>query len=157
MTITQIPSSSDKRVLAAEFPGVVPALLFNYWTKPELICTWWPQKAEIDPRPGGVYHLSWPQMHWHLRGLYTAFEPGKKLAFTWRWDHDPPGIPVTTVEIIFEPLPTGGTGMLLTHSPYSDSVEDQQMRVDHHLAGWQHFIPKLQEVVSYISRGKRKS
>jgi hypothetical protein len=64
MPITQIPSNSDKLVLAAEFPGVVPALLFDYWTKPELICAWWPQKAEVDPRPGGVYHLSWPQMHW---------------------------------------------------------------------------------------------
>jgi hypothetical protein len=52
------------------------------------------------------------------------------------------------VEIIFEPLLTGGTNMLLTHGPYSDSVEDQQMRVDQHLAGWQHFIPKLQEAVS---------
>jgi hypothetical protein len=37
---------------------------------------------------------------------------------------------------------------VLTHGPYTDSADDQQVRIEHHLAGWQHFIPRLQLLVN---------
>ena len=144
MSITQIPSSSNKLVIAAEFDKLTPHQVFDYWTRQELLCAWWPQAAEIDARTGGAYHLSWPSMNWHLRGQYTRFEPGQQLAFTWKWDHDEEGMAVREVIIDLEPLPNGGTKLTLTHGPYSDSAEDQAIRIEHHLAGWQHFIPRLQ-------------
>ncbi len=147
MSITQIPSNSDKLVIAAEFDKLAPHEVFDYWTKPELLCAWWPQEAEIDDRVGGTYHLSWPGMNWHLRGEYTRFEYGKQLAFTWKWDHDEEGTMVREVTIVLEPLPDRGTKLTLTHGPYTDSTEDQAVRIEHHLAGWQHFIPRLQSLV----------
>ena len=146
MSITQIPSSNDKLVILAEFDKLAPGEVFDYWTKPELLCTWWPQEAEIDAHVGGTYHLSWPGMNWHLRGQYTCFEPGKQLAFTWKWDHDEEGTAVREVTIIFEPLSDRGTKLVLAHGPYTDSAEDQAIRIEHHLAGWQHFIPRLQSL-----------
>ena len=83
-------------------------------------------------------------MNWHLRGHYTRFEPGKQLAFTWKWDHDEEGTVVREVMLVFEPLLDKGTKLVLTHGPYTDSLEDQAVRIEHHLAGWQHFIPRLQ-------------
>lgn len=144
MSITQISSSSDKLVIVAEFNKFTPSEVFDYWTKPELLCAWWPQAADIDARVGGAYHLSWPSMNWHLRGQYTRFEPGKQLAFSWKWDHDEEGTAVREVMIDLESLHGGGTKLTLTHEPYSDSAEDQAVRIEHHLAGWQHFIPRLQ-------------
>ena len=146
MSVTQIPSNSDKLVIVAEFEKLAPREVFAYWTTSELLCTWWPQEAEIDARVGGTYHLSWPRMNWHLRGQYTHFEPGKQLAFTWKWDHDEEGTAVREVTIVLEPLPDRGTKLTLTHGPYTDSAEDQAVRIEHHLAGWQHFLPRLQSL-----------
>lgn len=139
-----LPSSSDKLVITADVSNLTPVEVFDYWTKPELLCAWWPQEAEIDARVSGAYHLSWPGMNWHLRGWYTRFEPGKQLAFTWKWDHDEEGTVVREVMLVFEPLPDRGTRLVLTHGSYTDSIEDQAVRFEHHLAGWQHFIPRLQ-------------
>jgi len=147
MSIIQIPSSNDTLVIAAEFSKLTHAEVFDYWINPELLCRWCPQEAEIDARVGGQYHLSWLQMNWHLRGQYTRFEPGKQLAFTWKWDHDEEGITVREVMIVFEPLPGRGTKLVLTHGPYAVSADDQEVRIEHHLAGWQHFIPRLQLLV----------
>jgi uncharacterized protein YndB with AHSA1/START domain len=141
-----MPSNNDKLVIVADFDRLTPQEVFDYWTKPELLCKWWPKEAAIDARVGGTYHLSWPAMNWHLRGQYIHFEPGKHLAFTWKWDHDEEGIMVREVSLSFEPLPDQGTKLILTHGPYTDSEEDQVVRIEHHLAGWQHFIPRLQQV-----------
>ena len=144
MSITQIPSSSDKLVIVAEFDKLAPREVYDHWVKPKLLCAWWPQEAEIDARVGGAYHLSWPRMNWHLRGHYTCFEPGEQLAFPWKWDHDEEGTAVREVMLVFESLADRGTKLVLTHGPYTDSTEDQAVRIEHHLAGWQHFIPRLQ-------------
>lgn len=148
MTITQVPSTNDKLVIVGEILAFPPDLLFEYWTKPDRIVKWWPTDAEIEPKLGGAYHLSWPQMNWHLRGHYMVFEPGKALTFTWRWDHDLDNSAGSEVTVTFELLPNGGTRMTIIQSPYSDSAEDQEMRIEHHLAGWEHFIRKLQTLTN---------
>ena len=147
MAITQLPSDLNILVIEANFLTVSPYALFDYWTQPSLLQQWWPQNAEIDQRVGGSYHLSWPQMNWHLRGHYTSFEPGKQLAFTWRWDHDPQEMRESEVKIAFEPLATDGTRLLLVQGPYTDTSEDQELRMEHHLAGWKHFLPRLQQLL----------
>ncbi len=145
MTVTQLPSEHAMLLIEVDFPSVTPHTLFDCWTQPSLLEQWWPQKAELVPQAGGAYHLSWPQMDWHLRGHYTSFEPGKQLGFTWKWDHDPEGAAEREVKLTFEPAATGGTRLLLAHGPYIDTSEDQELRIEHHLAGWQHFLPRLQQ------------
>ncbi len=147
MAVTQLPSGPEILVLEADFPSTIPAALFDYWTEPTLLQQWWPDEAEIQSRQGGAYHLSWPEMNWHLRGHYTAFEPAKLLDFTWRWDHDPQEIGSKEVKLVFEPAATGGTRLLLTHGPYDDTPEDQAIRLEQHLVGWKHFLPRLQQLV----------
>ena len=142
MPAIQVPSTADKAVVAGEFPHCPPEILFDYWTMPRLIILWWPAEAEIDPRQDGIYHLSWPKRNWHLRGYYTTFEPGKELAFTWKWDH----FAVTTnVNVTFDPLSTGGTKLTVTHSPYSETEIDQEARLGH-VEGWMYFVTRLQDI-----------
>lgn len=148
MAITQLSSGSEILLLEADFLSASPLTLFTYWTDPALLQQWWPQEAELQPQINGSYHLSWPQMNWHLRGHYTHFEPGKLLAFTWRWDHDPLEEATREVKIIFAPVATGGTRILLSHGPYANTSEDQELRIEHHLAGWEHFFARLQEAVA---------
>jgi len=144
LTLQQLPSEHDRLVMQAAFPHFSPETLFDYWTTPDFLCQWWPQQAEIDPHEGGAYHLSWPKMEWNLRGQYTAFERGKALAFSWKWDHT--SAPARQVEITIAPLPTGGPQLTLTHGFYTDSSEDQEERQSH-VEGWMHFLSRLQQML----------
>ena len=83
-------------------------------------------------------------MNWHLRGHYTAWEPGKRLAFTWAWDHEPATTP-TTVDITFAPNPVGGTRLTLRYGPYAPTPAGATERQGH-LEGWTHFLTRLQAV-----------
>jgi uncharacterized protein YndB with AHSA1/START domain len=139
----EIPSGPDRLVVAADFPELTPEAVFDYWTKPELITRWWPQEAEIEPRVGGRYHLGWPGMKWHLRGVYTAFEPGSRLAFTWNWDHEPDS-PERSVAITLESKGEG-TRLTATHGTYANTDSDREVRQSH-LEGWTHFLSQLQSV-----------
>lgn len=139
----QLPTSTDRLMIAANFPQFAPDVLFEHWTKPDLMCQWWPQQAEIEPGEGGAYHFAWPKMGWHLRGRYVKFDRGRSLSFTWKWDHE--AAPPRHVEIAFDALPDGGTKITLTHGLYTDSAEDQEERKGH-LEGWTHFLGKLQQL-----------
>jgi uncharacterized protein YndB with AHSA1/START domain len=144
--VWQIASENDWLVVVAEFPTIAPDALFDYWTTPALLCRWWPQEAATEAHVDGVYCFSWPGMGWSLRGYYTAFEPGKNLSFTWKWDSDPDLDPIRHVIISFETLAEGGTQITIIHGPYAENREDQEDRAGH-LEGWTHFLGKLQQVV----------
>jgi len=148
MALTHLPSGPEVLLMEADFPSTSPQTLFRYWTESASLCQWWPQAAEIEPFIGGKYHLSWPGMNWHLRGSYTSFEVGKHLAFTWRWDSDEQEPGERIVELAFEALLDDGTRLLLTHGPYEDTPAEQELRFEHHLAGWQHFLARLQQVLA---------
>ena len=146
MMVTELPTDNDKLGIAAEFAGITPPLLFNYWIEPELLQKWWPPEAKTEPRTGGAYHLFWPQMNWHLRGHYTQLDPGRTLAFTWQWDHYPV---IKNVVITFELLNDDSTRIMLIHSPYGSSEQDRRDR-EGHREGWIHFVSRLQELVSNL-------
>lgn len=155
MSVAQIPSSPELLLVAGEFPATPPQDLFAYWTQPELLCLWWPLEAEVEPREGGSYRLSWPTQGWNLRGRYTVFEPGERLGFTWRWDHDAEGAGERQVMVIFGPLTTGGTRLRLTHGTYVDTPDDQELRIESHLVGWLHFLGRLQQTVGAPGIGQQ--
>jgi uncharacterized protein YndB with AHSA1/START domain len=144
MTVQQVPSSHDKLVMRGDFPDFPPDLLFAYWVRPDLLRQWWPREAEVDPRVGGDYHFWWPEQGSHLRGRYTTFDPGKALAFTWRWDSQSAAEPTLTVSLAFSSL-GDGTRLALTQGPYTDTADDQRERAGH-LEGWTYFLQKLQSL-----------
>ena len=78
-----------------------------------------------------------------MRGRFTDFEPGKKLAFTWLWDHYPH---TTNVVVDFAPFAENGTKLTVSHGDYSDSNEDQEARQGH-IEGWLYFVGKLQSCI----------
>jgi uncharacterized protein YndB with AHSA1/START domain len=135
-------SSPSKLILAAEFLATAREL-FTYFTKAELITTWWPQKAEI--KPDGSYHFTWPSMSWHLRGRFSSLEFSDTLSLTWKWEHEPK-LSERTVVLYF--TENGDKTILrLEHGTYSSSSEDQTDRQSH-LDGWMYFLPELQKVLS---------
>jgi len=133
--------TDDSITVSGDYPGCPPARLFAYWTEPSLLIQWWPREAAVDPRPGGAYHLAWPSVDWHLRGVYTAIEPGALLAFTWRWDGDEESGRERHVRVIFTPEDCG-TRLAVTHGTYGDSDAERETRQGH-IDGWTHFLARL--------------
>lgn len=141
--VRQQPSSPEMLVMQAPLSGLAPADAFRALVEPALLARWWPPEAEVDAREGGTYCLRWPQQDWRLRGRFLVFAPPERLAFTWRWDHEPE-LPERTVRVTIAPH---GPGCLLTltHGPYDDSARDRADRQSHH-DGWQYFLARLREL-----------
>ncbi len=132
----------DEISIIADFPSVEPKQLFEYWIEPAKLKKWWPPEVDLQPMVGSTLHYSWPKQEWHLRGKFTEFVKGRRLCFTWTWDHDPKD--TTEVKISFELLKEGGTRILLHHGTYALTEEGTKTR-NGHVEGWMHFLGKLQE------------
>lgn len=145
MAIQELDQGADRLVLQAELPRMTADQAFAQFVQPELLTRWWPAEAEVDARAGGWYDLSWPAQNWHLRGRYTIFEPGRALAFTWQWDHEPEQ-PMRHVAIDFAGYAKGsGCLLTVTHAVYGESAAEQEDRQSHR-DGWQHFLGQLAEL-----------
>lgn len=134
----------DRLEVTASLPALSTDTAFEYMIVPELLRRWWPPQAEVEPRIGCRYTFSWPEQGWHLRGVFTIFEAGRRLAYTWRWDHDSDDAE-TIVDIRFEPASEGACRLRLTHGLYPDTDAGRERRADH-LDGWMYFLARLERI-----------
>jgi uncharacterized protein YndB with AHSA1/START domain len=116
-----------------------PEVVFPYFTDPALIVTWIGDRADLDPKPGGVFAVDVGTSP--ARGTYLAVEPPTRVVFTW-------GLPgsqtmpagSTTVEVI---LTADGdhTVVSLTHHDLPDEHRAA------HQKGWESFLGALPTAV----------
>ena len=128
------------RTIAAPVEAVYAA-----WTEPEMLRRWLaPGDAEVvravaEPEAGGTFliEMRGPDgRRWLTRGLYREVVPHRRLVHTWRWE----GSEVETlVTVAFEPDPTGGTRLTLTHARFADDEAR-----DEHERGWSGCLAKLE-------------
>jgi uncharacterized protein YndB with AHSA1/START domain len=136
----QLPSTNDRIVMTSQYPNITPELLFDYFVRPSLVNRWWASAAEVHARQGGTFHFAWDDLDLHLRGHYTFIERGKKLAFTWKWDHETRA--PRSVTITFEPC-ANGTMITVVHKPY---MPQEQQERKHHAEAWQYYLEVLQKL-----------
>jgi uncharacterized protein YndB with AHSA1/START domain len=118
--------------IAIEAPAHV---VFQYFVEPAKLMRWMGEKAELDPRPGGVFAVDIQGLL--VRGQYTAVEPPRRLVFTWGSPGDPAlSAGSTSVEVVLEAR-EGHTLVRLTHSGLPAAMRPQ------HAAGWQHYLGRL--------------
>ena len=104
---------------------------------PEKFVLWMGAKAEIDPRPGGVFRLDVDGEH-IASGRLQEVDPPRRIVLTWGWEGSadvPPGS--TTVEITLQP-DGQGTLLRLRHSDLPSQAER-----DSHAAGWTGYLSQL--------------
>jgi uncharacterized protein YndB with AHSA1/START domain len=92
-----------------------PSIVFTYFTDPARYLEWQGVKAELDPRPGGLYRVTMNTTGQVARGAFVEVDPPRRLVFTWGWegiDELPPG--ASTVEVVLEP-DGEGTKLRLRH------------------------------------------
>ena len=142
MTVEWLERDGWVIVAVHRIAGAAPDTVWRMWTEPDALTRWWPDQAEVD-EVARTFHLSWPRMEWHLRGRILEWDAPERLAFTWRWDHEPE-LPERTVSIALQPT-TDGDGTLLTlrHGTYGETEIEAADRQSH-LDGWNHFLGRLE-------------
>ncbi|MEX0755524.1 MAG: SRPBCC family protein [Actinomycetota bacterium] len=120
-----------------------PEAVFPYLIEPERYVRWQGIKAELDPRPGGVYRVWMDTSGTIARGEFVEVEPPRRLVFTWGWEGNdtlPPG--ASTVELT---LQADGSGTLL-HLRHSGLPDGESAAM--HEEGWHFFTGRLTQLVA---------
>ncbi len=135
MFIESSASHPSRLVVEGIIEGLDPAQVTHAFTDPSILTRWWPQEATVSD---SAYVFSWPSMNLTLSGRFTDVEPGRLVAFTWNWEHEP-DTPERTVTVVAESRDTG-THVTVTHGDYDVGDSDERQG---HLEGWQHFLSRL--------------
>ena len=117
-----------------------PELLFRFFIDVALLERWLRVQAEVDPRFGGGIILNVTGSH-TTRRTFLVLEPGRRLVYTWLFDHVRRPVP-TEVVVAFTPVGRG-TQVRLRHHGFVD-----QSTTDHHAAGWAHYGARLAVVAA---------
>jgi uncharacterized protein YndB with AHSA1/START domain len=119
--------------------AATPETVFALLTDPTEYVKWKGRAAELDPRAGGAFHVSFKDAA--VRGEYVEVVPNRRVVFTWGWET--PGAAVgpggSVVEIELEPRGSG-TRLRLVHRglPVAELAS--------HSEGWDFFLPRLVSV-----------
>jgi len=114
-----------------------PEEVFRYLTEPERYVEWQGVKAELDPRPGGVYRV-WMDATTVASGAFVEVEATRRVVFTWGWEGNE-GVPPGSTTVEFTLAADGdGTVLSLRHTGLPDG-EAAAM----HEEGWRHFTARL--------------
>lgn len=113
-----------------------PDVVYTYLTEAEKWARWQGSRADIEPRPGGLFLMTMPDGA-RARGEFVELVRDERVVFTWGWiDHPavPPGS--STVEISIAPDGEGSMVTITHHGLPDDEVEV-------HIMGWKHYLPRL--------------
>jgi uncharacterized protein YndB with AHSA1/START domain len=129
------------------FIDASPQIVFEFLTDPAKMVRWMGIRAEIVPKPGGIYFLD-PNGVDTIRGSYLEVVPYSKIVFTWGYDRPghtiPPGS--TVVEITLTQEGTG-TRLRLVHRVLPPDAREK------HSFGWGHYLGRLKTVSEGASPG----
>ena len=117
-----------------------PETVFRLLTDPTEYVRWKGRLAQLEAKPGGVFHVEFADPASIAAGRYVEVVPGRRVVFTWGWEGNamvPPGS--STVEIDLEPS-AGGTRLRLVHRGLPEEG------VQSHADGWDLFLARLGDV-----------
>jgi uncharacterized protein YndB with AHSA1/START domain len=122
-----------------------PETVFEFFVDPKKMVRWKGRRAELDPRPGGIYRVEISDEA-IARGEYVAIEPPTRVAFTWGWEGQESGPHAvepgsTRVEVTLEP---DGDGTLVRLRHFDLPPEAREL----HGEGWQLFLGRLAEAAA---------
>jgi uncharacterized protein YndB with AHSA1/START domain len=99
---------------------------------------WMGRKAELDPRPGGIFRVDLNGKH-VSRGEFVELDPPSRIVFTFGWEGDTSIVKAgaSTVEVTLA-AEDGGTLLRFAHR---DLPEESRGSHGH---GWDHYLARLE-------------
>jgi uncharacterized protein YndB with AHSA1/START domain len=129
-------STPARLVLECEVAGATPEEMTRAFTDPDRIRAWWAPRVDISA--DGEFIYRWPDQEWTLRGRFLERVPGRRVRFTWQWEHEP--LVAARTVLITTTATEGGTRLTITHGDYGpDDADERQGHAD----GWRYFVGKL--------------
>ena len=117
-----------------------PETVFDFFVDPRKMLQWKGRKAELDPRPGGVYRVEISDEA-VARGEYVEIEPPSRVVFTWGWEGQESGVhavPPGSSRVEVDLIPDGdGTLVRLRHLDLP--AESREI----HGQGWDLYLGRL--------------
>src|ERR1044072_1461567 len=119
-----------------------PETVWSFLVDADKATRWMGLKAEIDARPGGIYHCDVIPGH-TARGEFVEVDAPRRLVFTWGWEPGADGpnpVPPGSSTLEIEPTPDGaGTRLRFVHR---DLPSDETAASHGH--GWDHYLARLE-------------
>jgi len=117
-----------------------PETVFRLLTDPHEWVRWKGKIAQLEPRPGGTFHVDFQNDKDVVDGRFVEVIPSRRVVFTWGWQGSPTVPPgSSTVEIDLEP-DGDGTRLRLVHRGLPEAA------LASHTEGWDYFLPRLVNV-----------
>jgi uncharacterized protein YndB with AHSA1/START domain len=117
-----------------------PETVFDYFIDPDKMVQWKGRKADLDPRPGGIYRVEISDQA-IARGEYVEIHAPSRVVFTWGWEGQETGehaVPPGSSRVEVELTPDGdGTLVRLRHL---DLPEESR---EIHGQGWDMYLSRL--------------
>jgi uncharacterized protein YndB with AHSA1/START domain len=141
-------TATSGRVLTKElYLAAVPERVYRAFTERDELQRWFVRNADIEPRPGGAYNLTWGPGQ-RVAGMIVELDAPRRFV----WDEDWVGGPgVTRVTVELEPL-KHGTRLRLVHAGFGDGAawDEQFASVER---GW---TTELEHLRVYLEHGRVK-
>lgn len=117
-----------------------PSVVFKFLTDPKKMIRWMGIRAEIDPRPGGIYRVE-PNGRDVIRGEYLEVVADSRVVFTWGFEGGGYKVQAGSSRVEIDLTPEGkGTRLRLTHRELPPEARDR------HGVGWEHYLGRLKAV-----------
>jgi uncharacterized protein YndB with AHSA1/START domain len=117
-----------------------PETVFDFFIDPDKMVSWKGRKAELDPRPGGIYRVEINDQA-IARGEYVEVDAPNRVVFTWGWEGQESGehaVAPGSSRVEVELIPDGdGTIVRLRHL----DLPEQSREI--HGEGWDLFLGRL--------------
>jgi uncharacterized protein YndB with AHSA1/START domain len=115
-----------------------PETVYEFLVDPDRMIQWMGSKAELEPRPGGIFRVDLNGRNVG-RGEYVELDPPSRVVFTFGWEGGTsvvePG--ASTVEVSFD---ADGDGTLLRFT-HRELPEESRGSHGH---GWDHYLERLE-------------
>ena len=138
--------NSDLSLVVRRTIAANPEILFDAWTKPNLLMKWWGPKnvsciaAEINLSIGGAFSINNQLEDGDVLTIYGVFhhiQRPNKLVYSWNTDKSPNAKEKVTV---WFKAKNNGTEVIVSHEKISSAALQQS-----HTLGWQGCLQGLAE------------
>src|ERR1700739_327218 len=117
-----------------------PSVSFQLITDPKKMISWMGIRAEIDPRPGGIYRVE-PNGRDVIRGEYLEVVTDSRVVFTWGFEGGGYKVRAASSRVVIDLIPEGkGTRLRLIHRELPPEAREG------HDGGWSHYLSRLKTV-----------